>query len=893
MASYIDAITQFNPYVSQLPVDLMAKVGMQKQAQYEQGLQKVQSQIDSVAGMDVMKDLHKNYLQSKLNELGGNLKAYAASDFSNFQLVNSVGGMAKQIGRDPIIQGAVSSTAWARKQQANMETAKKANKSSIQNEEWFNNGLSKWLNDGNIKSAYTDEYVNYTDIDAKLRTVVEKMHEEDKSIENPWKRDAAGNTLYYDKNGNASLDPSKGQKVVDDAMLKLTIKGKPAEKILSNFYSSLNENDQRQLKIDGWYHYKGATEDTFKKDIVNNYNKSKQILTDGIVDMNVSLANPKLSTADKAALQANLSVANKKLTDGSLEASLQSDLSGISKITDLDDYKYRLYSQKTLTKLATDLSWQSYQQEFINNPYAQMGLEKSKLQATIDQNAITNAHWNETHRLDIEKFKWQKTVDTANIQSKLLESQGSEPITEKAPTPTGVDRPTAQTLNTKIEAGKIEITSLTNDYISKHRPANYANLTPAQQKESDRIQAETLNKQAAIFDQNPDKIDLTGNNNLRQYLESRRSKDRNLLANGVVLNNMTSASKVFDDKLDKALAGEQGVKFTNGSQLYSAKELFEVNSVYKNYFTTVSSGGSRSDTPVTALDSKGFLSRYRGTKYEPIAIALVKKYSGGQLTQTENGIVSTSTRLSQKYAPVNAQLVRDKLEFQSDYLAQRMPEYQSTIGTLDKDNKGDMRNIERLIGNSTYIYNSIGALDVDKKNMFSPGTINGWQQNSKVAATLKYNLEKNEFDGSGKLHIINGSEEQIIPLNVQQMNNYFPRYSQLNPVSGIKAQIIKMGGTTNIAGKIDPVNSYLTGASIPLVSNTPFAKLVRLDFEAADGNDGSEFDGYQARLYVYDETNGIWKDKVVNQSGFISEDNIQTMINGIGMNAIEDVLKSK
>ena len=64
MASYTDAITQFNPYVSTLPVDAMVKVGMQKQAQYEQGVQKIQQSIDNVAGMDVYKDLHKNYLQT-------------------------------------------------------------------------------------------------------------------------------------------------------------------------------------------------------------------------------------------------------------------------------------------------------------------------------------------------------------------------------------------------------------------------------------------------------------------------------------------------------------------------------------------------------------------------------------------------------------------------------------------------------------------------------------------------------------------------------------------------------------------------------------------------------------------------------------------------------------
>ena len=62
MASFTDQVPQFNPYISQLPVEAMVKVGMQKQAQYDAGVQKVQQYIDNVAGLDVS-DKHKSYLQ--------------------------------------------------------------------------------------------------------------------------------------------------------------------------------------------------------------------------------------------------------------------------------------------------------------------------------------------------------------------------------------------------------------------------------------------------------------------------------------------------------------------------------------------------------------------------------------------------------------------------------------------------------------------------------------------------------------------------------------------------------------------------------------------------------------------------------------------------------------
>ena len=63
MASWADKIPTFNPYVQQLPVEAMVKVGMAKQQQYEEGVQKIQTSIDNIAGLDVARDVDKKYLQ--------------------------------------------------------------------------------------------------------------------------------------------------------------------------------------------------------------------------------------------------------------------------------------------------------------------------------------------------------------------------------------------------------------------------------------------------------------------------------------------------------------------------------------------------------------------------------------------------------------------------------------------------------------------------------------------------------------------------------------------------------------------------------------------------------------------------------------------------------------
>ena len=129
MANFISSPLQpFTPYIEQQPVSELMAVGMAKQEQYERGVQKIQSSIDNIAGLDIMRDVDKGYLQSKLDALGNNLKGVAAADFSNSQLTNSVAGMAGQIGKDEFIQAAVYSTANDKNQNAQMSIDKKEGK---------------------------------------------------------------------------------------------------------------------------------------------------------------------------------------------------------------------------------------------------------------------------------------------------------------------------------------------------------------------------------------------------------------------------------------------------------------------------------------------------------------------------------------------------------------------------------------------------------------------------------------------------------------------------------------------------------------------------------------------------------------------------------------------
>ena len=860
MASFTDAISQFNPYVSQLPVEAMVKVGMQKQAQYEQGVQKIQSEIDRVAGLDVIRDVDKQYLQSKLNELGGRLKTVAAGDFSNFQLVNSVGGMAKQIGKDSNVQNAVFSTQRVRKGQADREQAVKSGKSSPENDWWWNTQVNSWMNNKDIKSSFNGEYVEYVDVDSKLREVADKVKEIDTSMDIPYQRDA---------NGNYILD-KQGKPIVDDAMLRIKTKGKSAQKLLDNFYSSLDEKEKRQLDITGRYHYRGATKDTFKADLQATYNKNKKMLSDEVVDLSVELkSNPNLTSTQKAEKEAQINRINDLLKSGKLDDKLRTELASLDSIADIDSYKSKLYTQKYLTNLAQDMSYQSYIQEIQSNPYAQMDMEKKKLEFQVNRARQEHAEWEAGHALAVMKFQ---SEETERVKKAMLDM----PVVTPGGIPTSGKRPTLGDLNKQIESAN----QASNQLDANYGPQLFSNLSGEERKKA-------LAKLVDDYNQNPKNIKDPLQ---REYVERKRGFQIEVAQKNNLFKTIHENSKQFDVQIGKIMGSERGINFTDGRQLYSAEELYstlaDANSFIKYPTAVITGFGQNVQNP--KLDSEGLLAKYKGSKYEPIVRAYVKNSEGQQLSTFERSMLNKGKELISKYQPRVGQVVKQKLDFQSNELAKRMPEYQVAVGTINaKDEKTKVR-IDNLLGNKFREYETLGQVDVERKEQFNPSAITELQKNPNT----KYSIEK-KYDGSANMIISDGTNTQIVPMTSDEFSAYFPTYAQNHPLNSIKyAVLASPQHTTNLTGGSDPaaaVNAYFTGYNIPGLSKTSLAPKVRLDVEGSPFNDGGPNDKYSVRMYVHD--GDTWKTDILNQQGFLTEDGVLGVINNIGTNTVEDLLK--
>jgi hypothetical protein len=393
MASFTDNILTFNPYLSQMPViDEMYRIGMAKQQKYDQGVQKIQSQIDNVAGLDVIRDVDKQYLQSKMNELGNNLKAVAAGDFSNFQLVNSVGGMVGQLSQDPDIINAHASTKRYRDEARMMESARKEGKSSIQNQWDFNNKANTWIRSTDLKQSFNNRYTPYIDVDKKWLDVYKGLHS-----------DLQEQDIPYEKNADGSLNVEK----TAAAMQRMSKESVSAAQIENAVRSSLTPDEQNQLSINGRYQFRAYdTPDKLAATSTAKFNSQIGTNDSRIKDLeglaNLSTSNPEMR---KKALD---SIESLKQVNSSLSRQLSDELKLIS--TDPDLAKTEIYKNGAIAQFATSHAWEHNKSNILSNP------------------VLEAQHWERKFALDKSEFNlkvdtqdWNKNMDKFDMGMRTAE----------------------------------------------------------------------------------------------------------------------------------------------------------------------------------------------------------------------------------------------------------------------------------------------------------------------------------------------------------------------------------------------------------------------------------------------------------------------------------------
>jgi len=839
MANFTDntvlgALTSFAPYRQQLPVDAYREVGQIKQAQYQQGVEKIQAQVDNIAGMDVVRDVDKQYLQSKLNDLGNNLKKVAAGDFSNFQLVNAVGGMANQIVKDPNIQNAVGSTMRYRKGLADMEVAKKDGKSSPSNEWDFQNQANNWLNNKDVKSSFSGGYNPYTNYKKNALDAIKSLTKDESITDDAF-----------------TLD-NKGNLVIADAIVRKKLAGIDPGKIQQALMATLSPADFKQMEIDGRYTYSNVSPEQFSNSLKSSY-KSK---VDSYSDQKRVLENAKSSTTSvlqKNKLDEQIASLEKVISGISQE---QKQMDGLLTNGNIEAVKAQLHTSNFLNNFSKAFSYTETSNTYETNPFAKA------------------AQWRQEQDRDWKKFTLnyaQKEREIGIQEQKLKLDKKS--VEGYGGLPSSVD----QNLLPQLSIGKIvEKTQADEQSLSSLDNKLLFN------KGKD---AEWLDQQRKSWNRTPNSIDPE----IAYHLSLTEPLRRNIEANkSMVLEARKEAGKQLGvgnpDEYISKLIPKNALDVTYNSStkhfVYSPKDFVDYNNLSSKYISVnpLSPGSASFDFT-------------RAKQELPPKLYHLLEIQGNKepLTEANKQLLQFTQHYEQTVNSPNKDIIGKVESLSQDILKERIQSSQGVdygIPTGKEEQKQSMGNVlsrfatkaESLNGKlpNSPDFNSDDA----KKLASNPDT----QYRLKVVEGGEFQNPMYELQASGMIgdKLVSTKAFLTPEEKVSVFGQQFEADPRIQAIRPYQEQIRKMGGysTALSPGESTHQNSYLSSVDFPNVSTYG----VKANIEHPYPNK------YQIKLSVFDPIKQVWLDNISYPSKMIGENALYDALNGLNDSALYELI---
>lgn len=240
MASYVGAITDFNPYIQQIPTEAYTKVGMFKEQQYEAGIAKIQDSVDKIAGLDIANEGGRQYLRARVDELTKSLNKYAYVDFSNPNNVSQLTSLAKPLYQDENIVNDVINTGIYRKWSKDAADAYKNGKMELGQYMRETTDVNVWLNSPMAGAQYTGRQTPNT---ATKKDLVDRIIKA--------KKDGLEKSEYvYDKSYS-----------IDTPYYVKSTNKRYSEADFNNFVANnlMSTRDREMLMNDHWYENQGKS----------------------------------------------------------------------------------------------------------------------------------------------------------------------------------------------------------------------------------------------------------------------------------------------------------------------------------------------------------------------------------------------------------------------------------------------------------------------------------------------------------------------------------------------------------------------------------------------------------------------------------------------------------
>ncbi len=252
MASFVGAIESFNPYIQQIPTEAYTKVGMFQEQQYQAGVQKVQDNIDHIAGLDIANEGGRQYLRARVDELTKGLNKYSTVDFSNPNNVSQLVGLAKPLYQDENIVNDVINTGVYRKWSKDSSEAYKGGKMELGQYARESSDASKWLNSQAAGATYTGRSTpNLSTKKDLVDRIVKTKKDGFEKNEYVYDINYSKDTPYYVKSTNKYYSEADFNNFVTDALV--------------------SDRDREMLQNEHWYENQGVSTQALQLQDIDMY----------------------------------------------------------------------------------------------------------------------------------------------------------------------------------------------------------------------------------------------------------------------------------------------------------------------------------------------------------------------------------------------------------------------------------------------------------------------------------------------------------------------------------------------------------------------------------------------------------------------------------------------
>lgn len=256
MASFLAPTNRpsFAPYISTAAPEMYIAAASQKQAQYNQGVERVQSYIDNVTGLKTGRPEDEQYLRQRVQDLKASMEGIATADYSTKQIVQNAGGIAAKIYNDPrIIQSVISAQNKA-EMLKQLEEAQASGDYSAANADPIIESIQRWQQGGTNATLSKQTYTPYYNYQPELVKYLKNIHAD----------------VYVDP---VAVNPDGTPKMYIDETKRTLLSPDKVRASVESFFQT-NNQAKTQREFDLRYGAKGMS-DKSAQQFISNYGVEK------------------------------------------------------------------------------------------------------------------------------------------------------------------------------------------------------------------------------------------------------------------------------------------------------------------------------------------------------------------------------------------------------------------------------------------------------------------------------------------------------------------------------------------------------------------------------------------------------------------------------------------